>query len=150
MTHRNNSQLVLPMMAIHRHPPVWVFEVVASSFGSPIPWICFWDWEHWSASPLNVALGSHKEGGAVLGNQRGCCVDQRKSVCNLVLCQAVLFCQESAQDEIEYAKFWDKGEEQQRRSDKGSKRTCSPHGQQCPDFQRRGSQISHELGANQP
>ena len=47
-------------------------------------------------SPLYFALGSHKEGGAVLGDEGGCCVDQRKPICNCVLCQAVLFCQKSA------------------------------------------------------
>ena len=62
-------------------------------------------------SPLNLALGSHKEGWAVLSNESGCCVDQRKPVCYCVLCQTILFCQESAKHKREYAKQGDKGGE---------------------------------------
>ena len=54
-----------------------------------------------AAAPLYLALGSHKEGWAVLGDQGGCCVNERKPVCNCVLCQAVLFCQKSAKQERE-------------------------------------------------
>ena len=90
---------VSPVVTVLGHAPVGVLQVVACAFSRPVPEVgnigvsrvglCA------VGSPLDFALWSHKEGGAVLGDQGGGCVDQRKTICNRVLCQPILFRQES-------------------------------------------------------
>ena len=80
--------------------PVGPLQVVARALSRPVPEIgnagdsrvrlCV------VGLPLDFAPWSHQEGGAVLGDQGGSCVDQRKTICNRVLCQPILLRQESA------------------------------------------------------
>ena len=94
------SIYVSPVVTVLGHAPVGVLQVVARALSRPVPEIgnvgdsrdrlCV------VSSPLDFATWSHQEGGAVLGDQGGGCVDQRKTICNRVLCQPILLRQESA------------------------------------------------------
>ena len=94
------SVYVSPVVTVLSHAPVGVLQVVARALSSPVPEVGnvgdsrvrFYV----VGSPLDFAPWSHQEGGAVLGDQGGGCVDQRKTICNRVLCQPILFRQESA------------------------------------------------------
>ena len=94
------SIYVSPVVTVLSHAPVGVLQVVARALSSPV---------HVTGnvadsrvalgavgSPLDFAPWSHQEGGAVLGDQGGSCVNQRKTICNRVLCQPILLRQESA------------------------------------------------------
>ena len=94
------SIYVSPVVTVLGHAPVGVLQVVARALSRPVPEIGNVGDSRVGlgavGSPLDFATWSHQEGGAVLGDQGGGCVDQRKTICNRVLCQPILLRQESA------------------------------------------------------
>ena len=79
-------------LTVHGGSPVGVLQVVADALDGSVPRSQESDVDYWllNPSPLDLALGSHEEGGAVLLHHRLGRVDQGQPVGDGVLRKGVL------------------------------------------------------------